>query len=58
MRIIANDNQITTFAGDLVSAAANYGVPDNYSWGNYSNYLKRMDGQVVVSVHGHHHHRR
>ena len=47
VRIIANDNQIATFAGDLVSAAANYGVPDNYSWGTYNTYLKRMDGRAA-----------
>ena len=47
VRIIANDNQIATFAGDLLSAAANYGVPDNFSWGNYNNYLKRMDGRAA-----------
>ncbi|HEY3243527.1 MAG TPA: beta-1,3-glucanase family protein, partial [Phycisphaerae bacterium] len=45
VRIIANDNQIDTFAGDLVSAAANYGVPANYSWGTYNNYVKCMDGR-------------
>ena len=30
------------------SAAANYGVPENYSWGTYNNYVKRMDGRAAT----------
>jgi hypothetical protein len=52
VRIIANDNQIATYAGDLVSAAANYGVPDNYNWGTYDNYVKRMDGRAAAPYTG------
>jgi hypothetical protein len=52
VRVIANDNQIATFAGDLVSAAANYGVPGNYSWGTYNNYVKRMDGRAATPYGG------
>ena len=52
VRVIANDNQINTFAGDLVSAAANYGVPANFSWGTYNNYLKRMDGRAATPYTG------
>ena len=52
VRIIANDNQIATYAGDLVSAAANYGVPDNYNWGTYNNYVMRMDGRAAFPYKG------
>jgi hypothetical protein len=52
VRIIANDNQVATFAGDLVAAAANYQVPANYNWGNYNNYLKRMDSRSPTPYKG------
>jgi hypothetical protein len=43
VRIIANDNLIAPYAGDLVAAANANQVPDNYSWGTYNNYVTRMN---------------
>ena len=52
VRIIANDNLIAPYAGDLVAAANGNQVPDNYSWGTYNNYLKRMDGRAASAYTG------
>lgn len=45
VRIIANDNLVATYAGDLVAAANGNQVPANYTWTDYNRYLKRMDGR-------------
>ena len=47
VRIIANDNLIAPYGGDLVAAANGNQVPDNYSWGTYNNYIKRLDGRAA-----------
>ena len=46
-RVIANDNLIATYAGDLVAVANGNQVPDNYSWTTYNNYIMRMDGRAA-----------
>ncbi|MEO8752003.1 MAG: beta-1,3-glucanase family protein [Casimicrobiaceae bacterium] len=47
VRIIANDNRVATYAGDLIAAANGNQVPNNYNWMTYNNYLKRMDGRAA-----------
>jgi len=52
VRIIANDNLIAPYAGDLVAAANGNQVPANYNWGTYENYIKRLDGRAATPYTG------
>jgi hypothetical protein len=52
VRIIANDNIVAPYAGDLVAAANGAQVPANYDWTNYEAYLRLMDGRAATPYKG------